>query len=79
MYRVLTVDMLRFTGKEGGNSDFLVNFVASIEPITIKVRNCTPRSAVRFTSAAVKKKKPSRYDEISKYEIFKLSVQIKAE
>jgi hypothetical protein len=53
MYAELTVDMLTFTGKEDGNSDLPVNVVASIETITITVRNSTPRCAVQFTSAAV--------------------------
>jgi len=55
MYGELTVDMLTFAGEEGGNSELPVNFVASIEPITTKVRKCAPRCAVRFTSATVKK------------------------
>jgi hypothetical protein len=53
MYAELTVDILKFTGKEGGNSDLPVNIVASIEPITTKVRNSALPRAVQFTSAAV--------------------------
>jgi hypothetical protein len=53
MYGELTVDMLTFTGKEGGNSDLPVNIVASIEPIITKVRNSAQRCAVHFTSTAV--------------------------
>jgi hypothetical protein len=53
MYGELTVNMLTFTGKDGGYSDLPVNIVASIEPTTTKVRNSAPQCAVQFTSAAV--------------------------
>jgi hypothetical protein len=53
MYEELNVDMLTFTGKEGGNPVLPVNFVASIEPINTKVRNAAPQCVVQFTSGAV--------------------------
>jgi hypothetical protein len=53
MYVELTVDMLTFIGKEGGNSDLPVNTVASTKPITTTVRKSASRCAVQFTSAAV--------------------------
>jgi hypothetical protein len=53
MYEELNVDMLTFTGKEGGNPVLPVNFVASVEPITTTVQNSAPRCVVQFTSGAV--------------------------